>query len=433
MRSGKREAENHQRLRLKQVASPEVWTENMLDALVNGVQGGKWYSLYDKVWKRKTLQLAWQRVKANKGAAGIDRQSIERFEANEDLYLQELQEQLQEEAFQPQPIKRVYIPKGKGKVRPLGILTVKDRIVQMAVLLVIQPIYDNEFTATSFGFRPELGCKDALREVDRLRRKNSWVVDIDLKSYFDTIPHGMLLEQLKRKITDGKLMGLIEAFLKAEIMEGTKGWTPTRGTPQGAILSPLLANIYLDPLDKLLLENQFKPVRYADDLVIMCTSREEAERALTLTENWAKENGLELNREKSHIGNAYKGKGFEFLGYRFEEGKKLIRKKSLTALIDKIREKTKRTAGKSVTEVVKSLNPMLRGWFEYFKHAQKGYFRRIDQFTRRRLRAMLRCQKKWSRGQGHSYRDHKEWSNAFFANLGLFTMKEAREAALQSR
>lgn len=428
------ETDSHKRLRLQQVAEPAIWTKHMLDALVNGVRGGRWHALYDKVYAEKTLMVAWKQVKRNKGAAGVDRVSIDKFEAKEKEYLRELQEDLRIEQFSPSAVRRVYIPKSKGKKRPLGIPTVKDRIVQTAVKMVLEPIFDNEYTATSFGFRTGLGCKDALREVDRLAKKLKWVVDIDLESYFDTIPHEALLERVEERISDKKMLKLVELFLRAEIMEEGKSWSPERGAPQGAVLSPMLANVYLNPLDHLLMEEGFSSVRYADDMVVLCEHGFEANEALDLIEEWAFENGLKLNQEKTHVGNhKRKGEGFGFLGYKFERGKRLIQEKNLKSLKDKIREETKRTCGKGLEKVVERITPILRGWFEYFKQGQKGYFDRLDRFVRRRLRAMLRRERKWSKGQGHTYRDHKEWPNAFFTERGLFTMKEARILVLQSR
>lgn len=434
MRQAIQKTESHKRLRLSRLAEPEIWTERMLDALGNGVLGNKWYSLIDKMYREESIRKAWKQVKRNKGAAGIDRQSIERFAANEDQYLKELTESLKEGRFQPSGIKRVYIPKGKGKRRPLGIPVVKDRIVQTALLMVIQPIFENEFTVSSFGFRPMLGCKDALRLADKLRKSHQWAVDVDFSNYFDTIPHDKLLERIKERISDRSLLKLIESFLKAEIIDGLKCWKPTKGAPQGAVLSPLLSNIYLHPLDQLLVSEGYKPIRYADDLVILCDSEESAQNALSLTEEWARENALSLHPEKTRIGNHTKeGQGFEFLGYRFECGKRLIRRKSLKSLKDKVRRRTKRTAGMSIEQIISELNPILRGWFEHFKHASKRILIRLDQFIRRRLRSILRRQKKWPRGQGHADRDHRMWPIKFFANYGLFTMAVAHKRALQSR
>jgi RNA-directed DNA polymerase len=235
----------------------------MLTALDNGVKGGKWFSLIDKVYSLKTLYIAWQQVKSNKGSAGVDKVSIEKFEYKEELYLQELQLCLQEQRYNPQPVKRVTIPKAGGKKRPLGIPTVKDRIVQTAIKMVIEPIFENEFLDMSYGFRPNRGCKDALREVDHLLKEgHTWVVDADFKSYFDTINHDRLMRHLEDKISDQPLLGLIHKYLKQDIVDGLKRWNPTTGTPQGAVLSPLLANIYLHPLDTMLIQSGYKVVRY---------------------------------------------------------------------------------------------------------------------------------------------------------------------------
>src|SRR6266545_7548964 len=216
----------------------------MLAALENGVKGGKWFSLIDKVYRKQTLKAAWQKVKGNAGAAGVDGQSVERFEAGAEVYLEELEQALRTGAYRPQPIRRVEIPKGGGKMRPLGIPVVKDRIVQTALKFVLEPIFEREFIEMSYGFRPGLGCKDALREVERLLREGyTFVVDADLKSYFDTIPHGRLMKRVEEKVSDGRVLELIEAFLQQDIVQEVERWTPTGGTPQGAVISPLLANI----------------------------------------------------------------------------------------------------------------------------------------------------------------------------------------------
>jgi len=216
-----------------------VWTERMVSALVNGVEGGKWYSLMDKVYAPKTLALAWERVRANKGAAGVDGQSVERFAAGAETYLAELSRELREGSYRPQPVKRVDIPKGDGKTRPLGIPTVKDRIAQTAVKLVIEPVFEAEFCPGSYGFRPGRSCKEALREVDGLlKARYAFVVDADLKSCFDSIPHGKLMERVEARIADGRVLDLLRGWLKQDILRGLEHWTPTGGTPQGAVLTP---------------------------------------------------------------------------------------------------------------------------------------------------------------------------------------------------
>jgi RNA-directed DNA polymerase len=292
-----------------------VWTERMLSALVNGVKGGKWFSLMDKVFASKTLAVAWAKVRANKGAAGVDGQSITKFAAKADVYLAELSTALRDGNYRPQAVKRVEIPKGDGKTRPLGIPTVKDRIVQQAVRLVIEPIFESGFCDGSYGFRPGRGCHDALREVDRLIKDGyTHVVDADLAAYFDTIPHDKLMARVEAKVIDGRVLDLIRDWLKADILKGLERWTPTQGSPQGAVISPLLANIYLDPLDRLLAERGYRMVRYADDFVILCRTREEAAAALDLVGYWVRDNGLTLHPTKTHIGDCrVPGQGFEFV------------------------------------------------------------------------------------------------------------------------
>ena len=411
-----------------------VWTESMLAALGNGVRGGKWHSLIDKVYARPTLWAAWQRVAANHGAAGIDRMSIECFEANADRYLAELAQGLRKGSYQPEPVRRVYIPKGKGKTRPLGIATVKDRIVQAALKLVLEPIFEREFLPMSFGFRPQRSCKDALRVVDKaLKEGYTWVVDADLQSYFDTIPKQPLMALVKEKVSDGKLLVLLQRFIDQDVMDGMNRWTPVAGTPQGSVISPLLANLYLHGLDELLNDAGLHYARFADDFVALCRTRQEAEATLVIIQAWVEQHGLKLHPDKTRMGNCkVKGQGFDFLGYRFVAGRRWVRPKSRKALRDKIREKTGRTRSGRLEDIIEELNPILRGWFGYFKHAHRRTFRDVDGFVRRRLRAILRKREKRP-GFGRTARDHIRWSNAFFADLELFTLHEAHGLACQSR
>ena len=402
----------------------------MKSALGNGVKGGKWFSLMDKVFRPGTLEVAWRKVQANKGSSGIDGQSLDRFAAGAALYLTELHELLKTGLYTPSPVKRVDIPKGNGQTRPLGIPIVKDRIVQTALKMAIEPIFETQFREGSYGFRPERGCKDALRAVDRLLKEGyAHVVDADLKSYFDTIPHDRLMARVAEKISDGRVLALIESFLGQDVMKDMERWTPTAGTPQGAVISPLLANIYLHPLDLLMEEAGYRMVRYADDFVILCRTAEEAETALRQITAWTAANGLTLHPDKTRIGDARQpGQGFDFLGYRFEDGHRFVREKSLKAFKDKVRAKTGRSRGVSMERIVSELNPMLRGWFNYFKHAVPSEFRLLDSFIRRRMRAILRRREK-RRGFGLCPDDHKRWPNAYFASLGLFTTTTARYRA----
>jgi len=411
-----------------------IWTERMLAALDNGVKGSKWFSLIDKVARAETLQLAWEKVARNRGAAGVDGQSVEKFAARAEDYLKELEQAVKQGSYRPEPVKRVDIPKGSGQTRPLGIPAVKDRIVQTALKLVIEPIFEREFHDSSYGFRPGRSCRAALREVDWLIGAGyAHVVDADLKGYFDSIPHQRLLARVEEKISDGRILELIEAYLRQDIVRGVERWTPTGGTPQGAVISPLLANLYLHPLDGLMHSKGYRMVRYADDFVVLCRTAEQAQAALAEVQLWVEDNGLALHPDKTHVGDCREdGQGFDFLGYRFEAGRRWVRKKSLKALKDKVRRKTGRTRGVSLRSIIEELNPILRGWFAYFKHAQRLEFSRMDGFIRRRLRALLRKQEKRP-GLGRCLADHKRWNNAFFAEQGLFTMTEARNLASQSR
>jgi RNA-directed DNA polymerase len=406
----------------------------MVSALENGVKGGRWYSLMDKVFAPDTLEAAWERVQANDGAAGVDRQSIERFEAKEDEYLAELSTALREGSYRPQPVRRVEIPKGDGRTRPLGIPTVKDRIVQTAVKFVLEPIFEVTFRPSSYGFRPGRGCRDALREVAQLIADGyTFVVDADFESYFDTIPHERLMQRVEERVSDGRILRLLRSWLDQDIMQGMQQWTPTAGTPQGAVISPLLANIYLHPLDELMATHGYRMVRYADDFVVLCKSREEADAALAIIRAWVDANGLRLHPGKTHVGNCLvKGQGFEFLGYQFEAGQRFVRKKSLNRIKDTIRAKTRRTRGESLERIIADLNRSLRGWFRYFQHAHPRTFVVLDKFVRRRLRAVLRKQDKRP-GFGATYADHRRWPIVSFANAGLLALHTAWQEARHSR
>lgn len=411
-----------------------IWTDRMLAALGNGVKGRQWFSLIDKVYRSSPLVSAWLQVYRNQGAAGVDQQSVSRFAAQAERYLEELQAELTEGRYRPQAVRRVEIPKGDGKTRPLGIPTVKDRIVQTAVKRVIEPIFEHEFLPMSYGFRPGRGCRDALRDVDEaLKAGMTWVVDADLQGYFDSIPHDRLMARVEERISDGRLLSLLRSWLAQDIVSEMARWTPTAGSPQGAIISPLLANVYLHPLDVEMTQRGYRMVRYADDFVILCHSEQEARQALAHVQDWVATNGLSLHPDKTHVGDCrQKGEGFDFLGYRFEAGRRWVRRKSLKAFKDKVRGKTRRTEGKSLRQIIASLNPVLRGWFGYFKHAYRTTFGPLDAFIRRRLRAILRKQEKRP-GRGTTQADHRRWPNKTFANAGLFTMAEAWRSASQSR
>jgi RNA-directed DNA polymerase len=402
----------------------------MLAALEEGVKGGVWFSLIDKVYSPDNLRSAWAKVLRNKGAAGADGVTTTQFLRDAEANLQWLSQQIRSGDYKPQAVRRSHIPKADGGRRPLGIPTVRDRIVQGALRHVIEPIFEREFMPHSYGFRPGKGCKDALRRVDQLLKSGMrYVVDADLKSYFDTIPHDKLMERLRERVADGRVLKLVESFLKANIMEGLEQWTPAAGAPQGAVLSPLLSNIYLNPLDHLVAAAGWEMVRYADDFVILCRTEQEARQALQAVEAWAAQAGLTLHPTKTRVVDAQAG-AFEFLGYRFDRGYKTPRAKSLLKLRDAIRPKTRRTDGRAFHVVIDDVNRTLRGWFEYFKHSHRNSFARVDMWVRGRLRSLLRHRhKKPGKAKG---RDHRRWPNAYFAQVGLMSLHEAHRLACQS-
>jgi RNA-directed DNA polymerase len=326
----------------------------------------------------------------------------------------------------------VWIPKPGGKEkRPLGIPSVRDRVVQTALRNVLEPIFERQFAQHSYGFRPNRGCKDALRRVQQLLNEGYvHVVDADLKSYFDTIPHEPLMALIETRISDGRVLDLIRAYLEQDVMDGMERWHPESGSPQGAVISPLLSNIYLNPLDHHMEQAGYEMVRYADDFVILCRSAREAFKALEQVQKWVEATGLTLHPDKTRIIDATQQGGFDFLGYHFERGYRWPSKKSIKKLRDAVRPKTKRTNGRSLECIIAGINPILRGWFEYFKHSHPNTFLSIDGWVRMRLRSILRKRhRKKGRGRGN---DHQRWTNAYFAQRGYFSMKDTHNMLSQS-
>jgi RNA-directed DNA polymerase len=410
---------------------PRAWTVRMLTTLENGVEGGKWFRLFDKVFSERNLLAGFQQVARNDGAAGVDHVTVKEYAEGCPENIWELSDRIRSGKFVPQAVRRHHVPKpGTNETRPLGIPTVRDRTVQAAILNVIEPIFERDFAEHSYGFRPGRGCKDALRRVEQLLKAGYvHVVDADLKGYFDSIPHDRLMERLEEKVADGPVLRLIEAFLKANIMDGAEQWTPEAGAPQGAVLSPLLSNIYLDPLDHQMAEAGLEMVRYADDFVILCQTVEDAQKALAMVQAWVAENGLTLHPTKTRIADA-SNEGFDFLGYHFCGKGKWPRKKSEQKLKDAVRAETSRSSGRSLDYIIKKVNRRLRGWFEYFKHSNKWTFPSIDGWVRRRLRSILRkrCKRRGIAKGADNYR----WPNAFFAKHGLFSLEKAHRLACQS-
>lgn len=401
-----------------------VWTKRMLERLEQSEPATKWFGLWDKVWAERNLRHGYYAVWRNKGAAGVDKQTVAQFEAHEERELTRLREELQSGRYQPRPARRVWIPKmGSPEKRPLGIPAVRDRVVQAALRNLLEPIFEQDFAAGSYGFRPGKGCREAVAAVEQsLEQGRVWCVDADLKSYFDTIPHSRLMELIGKRIVDGSVLRLIEQYLKAGVMEQMKGWQPTtKGTPQGGVISPLLANIYLNPLDHQMAGKGWKMTRYADDFVVLCQSEEEAKQVLEHLRAWTAEAGLTLHPEKTRIVNA-SAEGFDFLGWTFRGGKKWPRKKSVLKLREKLRPWTERSIGIGLDMIVARLNPTLRGWRGYFGASARTSLRDVDGWIRRRLRAILRRQEK-RQAFGLTQTDHKRWPNHWFAKQGLYSLE----------
>ena len=403
---------------------PGVWTDRMLKRLEQSEPTTVWFGLWDKVWSPKNLQTAFWAVWRNDGAPGVDGQSVEQFDAQAEAEVARLSEELRTGHYRPLPARRVWIEKlGTTEKRPLGIPTVRDRTVQAALRHLLEPIFEQDFAASSYGFRPGRGCAEAVARVEELLSLGyTWCVDVDLKSYFNTIPHDRLMELIRQRVVDGSVLRLLERFLKAGVLEELQGWQATeRGTPQGAVISPLLSNIYLNPLDHEMERRGWKLVRYADDFVVLCRSREEAEGVLKWLAEWTQKAGLTLHPTKTRLVEATR-EGFDFLGWHFRGTKKWPRKKSVQKLREKLRPLTRRTNGMSLEAIVARVNPILRGWRNYFRESRPWDLAGPDGWLRRRLRAMQRKREKRP-GYGLGEADSKRWPNRWFAGQGLYSLE----------
>jgi len=407
-----------------------VWTDRMLDALTVGVRGGKWHALIDKVYSELNLFVSALRVVGKKGTAGVDRQSTEDFSDHERAEIRRLREQLQQRTYRPKPVRRVQIPKpGSDKTRPLGIPTVRDRVVQTALVNVIEPIFDNEFHDRSFGFRRGRGCHGALRVVEGLLNDSHvFVVDADLQSYFDTIPKDRLMALVKEKISDRRVLELVRSYLDQSIMEELREWTPESGVPQGAVLSPLLSNLYLNELDHRMAGLGYEMVRYADDFVILCRSQEQAEAALEEVKRFVDEASLTLHPEKTHIVDS-REKSFAFLGYSFRGKLRFPRAKSHKKMVDTIRRLTPRKSGQSLEATIADINRVTVGWFAYFRHCTWNIFDTYDGMVRKRLRRQLL--KRHRRNPERLCRKRR-WPNVYFSERGYKSLRMAHSAYVRS-
>ena len=358
----------------------------------------KYYSLIDKVYSRKNLEQAYKAVRANRGAPGVDGQTVYAFGENLEAELKGLHIELKTGNYKPMPVRRVEIPKPDGSKRPLGVPTVRDRVVQQALLNVMQPIFDPEFHPSSYGYRPGRSCQQAVAKAERYMNHHGlrYVVDMDLSKCFDRLDHELILQRVNCRISDGSVLRLIRQFLKAGVMNDGAYEDTEIGSPQGGVISPLIANIYLDYFDQAMRSKGIQIVRYADDILVFARSPRQAEKynkiAHEILENELK---LTVNREKTHITSVYKG--VAYLGFTIHRRYVVIHPKALKAFKDNIRRLTPRNHGMNVEAMIKRLNPVLRGWVNYFRVADcKTLLRNLMGWIRRRLRMKkMREWKSW--------------------------------------
>ena len=360
----------------------------------------KVHSLIDKVFSRKNLELAWEKVKKNRGGAGIDEVTIAQFEARKEYYLDLLHRKLRDGTYQPKPVKRVEIPKSEGGVRKLGIPSVLDRVCQQALVQRVEPIFEPTFLDSSFGYRKGRSPHDAMRKVWReLNEGNVWLVDADLRQFFDTIEQEKLIDLIAEEISDGRVLQLVRDMLRAGVME-EGSWRPTlSGVPQGGVASPLWSNVFLTPFDRRMAEEGFRLTRWADDFVVLCQTREEAQRALAIAARFLQEElGVELHAQKTRI--VHVSQGFESLGYKVKQGTghrlpaskrrgrshpqnlyAIPREKSVQRFQEQIRSLMRRKAPLKLREVIERINPVIRGWGHCYRKADvKRLFHRLDRW-----------------------------------------------------
>jgi RNA-directed DNA polymerase len=420
----------------KLVLSPNsrlVWTEPMLKALEKGNEGRQWHTLIDKVFAPKNLRLALETVAARQGAPGIDGQTTKAVAARAEEEIALIARLLQEGRYEPKAVRRVWIDKpGSREQRPLGIPTVRDRIVQSALLHILEPIFERDFAEGSYGFRPGRSARQAVAGVEQsLAGGCTWVVDADLKGYFDSIPQDKLLERVRAKVADGRVLALLEKFLQQGVMETGKAWEPTsNGTPQGAVISPLLANLYLDPLDHEMARRGRQMIRYADDFILLCRSEAEAMEVLAEVRQWVEEAGLTLHPQKTRIVNTAAGESFEFLGWHFERGHRWPREKSVEKFKETIRQRTKRSSGQALPKIIAGVNRVIRGWGNYFQGGARTVAPKLESWVRMRLRSILRT-RAGRAGCGRGL-DHNRYPNAWLTARGLISLSRITHGAANS-
>ncbi len=415
----------------------------------------KWYSLYDKVYSWKNLMEAYQKVKANRGAAGVDGVRITDFDEKRVSELRRLEKELRTKAYRPQAVKRVYIPKPDGSERPLGIPTVRDRVVQQALLNILQPIFEPGFHPSSYGYRPGRSCAHAVAKAERF--SNKWglahVVDMDLSKCFDTLDHGLILAGVGAKVSDGSVLALVRQILETGVMDEGAYYPAEAGSPQGGVISPLLMNIYLDNFDQYMKSQGIRIVRYADDILIFGYTRSEAGRYRSIAAQYLEEElKLTVNVKKTHLTTIWEG--IAYLGFIISRRGARIHPKSVKKFKDKVRKLTPRNSGRNVEHQIRELSMLLRGFANYFRIGQaKSLFRNLMSWIRRRLRMkQMREWKSWKglhkqlRRMGYKGSFEKismaRWRNAscklvhmalpneWFNNLHLYDMERVKTNTL---
>lgn len=398
-------------------------------------QQRKWYSLADKVWNPGNLAMAAAAVLANRGAAGVDHQSGDQFAEHLGDELDRLGRAMQEHRYKPLPVRRVWIPKpGTKKQRPLGVPAIRDRVAEEAMRRVMEPIWEPTFSADSYGFRPGRSAHEAVHRIfNHLSDGYHWVVDADIRDYFGSIDQPLLIDKVAERIADGTVLGWLRDMLRAGVMDAGK-WQPTpRGTSQGSVISPLLANIYLDALDQAMASlpgTQF--IRYADDWCALARTQEDAEAALKMAQIILDELRLTLHPEKTRIVNV-RETAFDFLGFTFfwassksGLGRPLFGPKQAATerFKNRVRELTRRTRPMNLQMVIDDLAPVIRGWGQYFTISHNGHYYELDAWVRERCRAFVA--KRWNRSPALN----AEWTNTRLAHMGLPSLAVMRRQVL---
>jgi len=378
-----------------------------LSGWLNPTGERKVHSLVDKVYKRKNLELAWKRVKRNQGAGGIDGQTLDEFEAQLDAHLDRLHEELKNEAYRPLPVRQKLIPKAgqPGKFRPLGIPAIYDRVCQQALQNRLEPIFEAVFDDASFGYRRGRSTKDALRKIwKEINEGYEWIVDADLSNFFGTVDHEKLLTLVAQRVSDSRVLRLIRSMLKAGCIAEGKRLPTEQGTPQGGVVSPILSNVLLTPFDREMRHRGYRLTRYADDWVVTCRTKLEAQKVLVEAQQILTRLGVTLNVEKTRI--VHVAHGFDFLGYKIKRGSRPLalpfhkirtgvrngdlyaypRQKSVQHFKDQIRRRTCRKAPVTTRELIDQINPVIRGWGLYYHKAHvRKLFAHLDRWILRRL------------------------------------------------